>query len=199
MSVAVDICSSGLIKLGAMPINDLNDDNKEAKLCKAQYPRIRDSVLRSADWSFALKRVTLTPAVVTLEFSDSEEKVFILPADCVRVSRIVEDRYDYPTKFKLESGRKLITTLDTVNLLYVSNTVPENDYDANFKEAVSNMLAADLCYAITQSTSLKAGLEASADFWIKQARSHNSQEKTPEDFKFDDFLNSRRGGHEIYD
>ena len=194
-AVEVDICNSTLIKLGAMPIADLNEDSKEAKLCRLQYPKIRDSVLRSAPWSFAVKRASLDPIVYTDVFSEADENVFSLPVDCVRVWKIndgfPQDRY------RIE-GNLLKTSLPKVNIFFVSNATPVAHYDANFKEAVACMLAADLAYALTQSVSIKQGLEQTAEYWISQARSHNSQEVTPEDFLFDDFLDSRRGGYAFY-
>lgn len=194
MSVEVEVCSSALIKLGAEPINDLTDDTKEARLCRSQFPKVRDSVLRSAPWGFAVRRALLAPVVETLPW-DSDEKVFQLPADCVRAWKINDGHPQY--KFRIE-GRRLITAADEVKLFYVTNDAPVSDWSADFKESLACMLAADLAYSITQSAALKQGLEQTAEFWISQARSTNSQEQTPEDFDFDDFLRARRGGHEIY-
>lgn len=190
MAVEVDICNSALIKLGAEPINDLTDDTKEARLCLAQFSKIRDAVLRSAPWNFAIQRVSLTPVVETLPFGD--ESVFQLPSDCVRFWKLndKEDRYTI-------EGTRILCETDEIQGFYVSNAVPVASWDANFKEALACMLAADLCYTLTQSAALKGGLEQSGEFWINQARSHNAQEMTPENYDFNDFLNSR-GDYEIY-
>jgi hypothetical protein len=192
MSVEVDICNSALIKLGAEPIADLSDNTKEARLCSSQFSKIRDSVLRSAPWNFAIKRVALAPTVDTPAFGD--EAIFQLPADCVRFWKI----NDRDVAYTLEAGNKLLCNLDEVQGFYVSNTVPVANWDANFKEALACMLAADLCYSLTQSAALKQSLEASGEFWINQARSHSAQEQTPENYDFDGFLNARIGSNEIY-
>jgi len=190
--VIVDICSSALIKLGAEPINALTDDTKEARLCNHQFERLRDAVLRSAPWSFALKRIELAPIAETLMFSDLNQ--FQLPTDCVKFVRLV----DRNTRYSIE-GRRLISPDETLQGWYVSNAITPNEYDPNFSEALAYAIAADLCYSITQSTSLKQSLTEGLEFWIGQARSYNSQEVTPEDFIFDEFLNSRRGGYAVYD
>jgi hypothetical protein len=195
VSVEIDICNSALIKLGAEPINSLDDDLKEARLCRIQYPKIRDSVLRSAPWNFAVKRALLTPVVETLEFGEADDNIFLLPNNCVRVWKLNDG--DPQQKYKIE-GNKIICALPELQLFYVANDVPVSYYDANFKEAVACMLAADLCYSLTQSAALKQGLEGSGEFWINQARSHNSQESTPDDFMFDDFLMARQGGRAFY-
>lgn len=194
MSVELEIANSALVKLGGTPLVDFNQNSKEGLLCRTQYPRIRDSVLRSGIWSFARRRVLLTPASVSLEFIDTDDlNVFILPVDCVRVVTVNEGC----ERYRIE-GRYLLLRDVEARVHYISNAVPDHMYDANFKEAVANMLAADLCYAVTQSISLKEGLVSSGQYWLDQARSHTSQEVTPENFVFDDFLNARRGSHEIY-
>jgi len=190
--VVVDICSSAMIKLGAEPINDLQDNNKEAKLCRIQFGRIRDTVLRSAPWSFARKRIRLTPTTEEPLFGDSF--VFQLPADCVKFVRM----YDHECKWTIEED-KLLTAAEVVEGWYISNDVAPEKYDANFSEALAYALAADLCYAITQSNSLRGELLNGSKMFMDEARSYNSQEVSPEDFRFDEFINSRRGSYAVYD
>jgi hypothetical protein len=187
-TIAVDICNSALIKLGAEPISDLTDNTKEAKLCRYQYEKVRNAVLRSAPWSFAVTRALLTPTVVTLEFGD--ENVFQLPADCVRVCKV----NDGDATYKIE-GRYLLTDDDEVEMYYVSKDATPSSYDAAFCEAVAATLAADIAYALTQSQAMMNGLLQLADFYINQARSMNSQEQTPESFKFDTFIDARTAGN----
>lgn len=196
MSVELDIYNSAVIKLGATPLDAEDEDSKEGRLCRMQYPKIRDAALRSAPWSFAVKRKSLTYIDPNpLEFSNGDEFVFQLPADCVRVWKLL----DQPrVKYRIE-GRYLIADDSSVNIYYVSNTVAVDGFAADYMECVANLLAADLCYSLTQSTSLKAGLESSAQFWIQQARSTNSQEGTPDNFVFDQFIDSRVGGRAVYD
>jgi hypothetical protein len=192
MSVQVDICNSGLIRVGADLISDLSDNTKEARLCNHQYERCLKAVLRSAPWSFAMKRASLTEAVVTLEFG--EEAVFALPADCVLVVKLGEEHLSSHS-YKIE-GRYLLSLdfEDTCDIYYVSSGATPADYDYVFMEAVSCTLAAAIAYSLTQSAALKESLLAEAQFWINQARSYNSQEKTPTNFTFDYFLDSRSSG-----
>lgn len=185
-----------MIKLGADPINNLSDDTKEARLCSIQYPLIRDAILRSAPWSFAMKRVKLSPVAATLEFGDGNQ--FQLPQDCVKFVKLYAgEGYVSQDRYTIE-GDVLITSLETVEGWYITNDVDPEKYDPSFREAVACALASDLCYAITQSTSREQTLMAKAMDWVDKARSYNSQEVTPEDFAFDEFLNSRRGGRALY-
>lgn len=196
-SVVVDICNSAVIKLGAEPFNDLNDDTKEARLCRHQYEKVRDAVLRSAPWSFALKRAEITPTGASPEFG--EHNVFQLPSGLVRVWKVMDAPDALPSdpdriRYAIERD-KLICDLPTAFIVYVRSDVEPAFFDANFKEALANALAADLCYSLTQSNSLRQDLVNMSDYWINQARSVNSQEVTPEDFEFNDFIASRISGH----
>lgn len=196
MSIEASICTSAMIKLGAEPITNLSDDTKEARLCRIQYPTIRDAILRSAPWSFAIKRVELSPVADPLLFGDGNK--FQLPQDCVKFFKLYAgEGYVSTDTYKIE-GDFLISSLETIQGWYITNDVEPEKFDPNFKEALANALAADLCYAITQSNNLQQMLMGQAKFFIDEARSYNSQEVTPEDFVFDEFLNSRRGGRALY-
>jgi len=184
MTVAVDICNSALIKLGAERINALTDDTKIARLCQEQYPKIVNRVLRSHLWTFAIKRVVL--ATVDPSFDFLETNAFALPLDCLRVASINSPE----TIYKIE-GRTLLTSLSSVNLSYISSSTPEAYYDGNFTEALACSLASDLCYAITQSSTMKQQLLAECENWIAQARSFNSQEVSPDNIDFSEWTDSR--------
>jgi hypothetical protein len=186
MSVSVDICNSALIKLGAERINALTDDSKVARLCQEQYPKIAKRVLRSHLWTFAIKRALLSPSGVSLEFGD--RNLFNIPLDNIRIIGI-NSNYNY----KVEQ-QYIITELDEVRLSYISSETPEAYYDENFKEALACALAADLCYALTQSNTLKQSLLDECAVWTAEARSFNSMEVTPDDYRFDEWENSRVTG-----
>jgi len=192
--VIVDICNSAMIKLGADPFNSLTDDTKEARLCNHQYHKVRDAVLRSAPWTFATRRATLPKLAQTLEFGDGY--MFQLPADCLRVWKLYDA--DPQARYTIEED-KLITNLDVCQIFYVTDQTDVTKYSADFKESLACQLAADLAFSITQSANLKAGLIQESELWMGRARSTASQEVTPDNFKFDEFLNSRRGGRAFYE
>jgi hypothetical protein len=191
MSVDVDICNSALIKLGAERINALTDDNKRARLCQEQYTKIKNRVLRSHPWKFALKRSKLSPIAFTPEFGN--ENYFEQPLDCIRIVGVMAD---YDTSKTTEyhysvEGRRIVSELDSINLKYITSTVLEAYFDEDFKEALACALAHDLCFAINQSGTQKAELFQEYEFWIGQARSHGAMEITVENLEFDTWTGSR--------
>lgn len=191
MSVAVDICNSALIKLGQERINALTDNKKTARLCQEQYPKIVKRMLRAHPWNFGIKRASL--AQVDAGLAHGDENAFEIPLDCLRILTINESHY---YKHKVE-GRFILADVDIVELRYITENTPEAYYDGCFQEAVACALAADLCYALTQSNTMKQSLLEECKDWIAQARSFNSMEETPEEMRFDDWDNSRIKGRNL--
>jgi len=189
MSVDTDICNSALIKLGAERINALTDDNKRARLCQEQYPKIIKRMLRAHPWNFAVKRATLTP--VDAGLAHGSENAFQIPLDSLRILKINKG-YTYTIE-----RNYILCDLDTVNLWYITENTAEAYFDECFQEAAACALAADLCYAITQSNTMKQSLLDECQNWVAQARSFNSMEQTPESMEFDTWDDSRIMGRNL--
>lgn len=183
MSVDTDICNSALIKLGSERINNLDENNKRARLCKEQYPKIKKRVLRGHNWTCAIKRATLPKLSTTLAFG--EENVFQKPLDCLRV---VSSNSDNPHKIE---GDKILSLDDELNLSYITENTPEDHFDVCLREALACALAADLCYSINQSSNMKQSLLQEYEYWIGEARSFNSMEITPDNYEFDTWTSAR--------
>lgn len=186
MSVDTDICNSALIKLGSERITNLNEDNKRARLCLEQYPKIKKRVLRGHNWTCAIKRALLPKLTQTLEFG--EQNLFQKPLDCLRIVSI-NSEFEY----KME-GDKILSLVDELNLSYISSETPEELFDVCLQEALACALAADLCYAINQSTNMKQSLLQEFEYWIGEARSFNSMEITPDNYEFDTWTSVRKIG-----
>lgn len=184
MASEVDICNSALDKLGVESINSLTDNNNRAKICNRNYPIIRDEVLRSHPWKFALKRIVLSSAVTTPAFG--YEKEFILPADCLRVWQVGENN---SCKWTEENG-KLLYSADSAEILYISR-VPVGKFDSSFIETLAYRLAIQMCYSITQSTPRQQELKAEFLVFQADARSFSAQSAQQTTYIIDSYLDVR--------
>jgi len=192
---AVSICNSALIKLGADRINALNEDNKRARLCNEQYPKLRDDLLRSHPWNFATTRVALSESTYVPSYE--YEKSFLIPSDNLRVlstdlnlsPSIGEIPWDIETN-PLTSERVLVTNASTVNIKYIK-LVSEEKFDKRFAETLAFMLAADLAYPITQSTTLAKLAERRLVSHLRDTRTFNGQESNLKRVEADDWLVAR--------
>jgi hypothetical protein len=194
MSSVVDICNSALNMLGANNIISLTEDSKNARLMNQRFESVRDSIFRSHTWNCLIKRVEL--AADTTAPTHEYAKQYTLPADCLRVLKIgghhnaSSSDLDSGQKFKIE-GRKLLTDETTIFLIYIAKITDPNEYDTLLVETLSAKLAAELCYAITASTSLANQLVALYDEKLREARHVDATEGTPDDIDASTFLNSR--------
>jgi len=180
----VEIANSALAKVGAEPITSLADNSRRARLINGQYEKIRDKLLRSHPWNFAMKRVTLTPNGNTPTFEYEQE--FDLPADYLRGVREEDKTIDW----KIEGG-KLLANEQTFNLLYISKVTDPTMFDASFDELLSLKLAYEISYPLVQSNTLKRELGEEYKRELRDTRSFDAQEGKPERLEAELFLNSR--------
>jgi len=186
MASDIDICNSALIKLGVEPIVSFGDDSKEARLCKEQYPKIRDCMLESHPWNFAMKRSSALAESATLPnfgFSIS----YVLPSDCLRVWHLNVKT----ARFKVEKGRLLNTDLSGAFMLYICREEDVSKFSSQFKEALAYKIAVDLGYSLIQSSSVIEKLNRKADIVLRDARSFDGQEGSNDHLMSDEWLNSR--------
>ena len=83
MPAEVDCLNDALSQLGAATITDIADGSTNANHCLRLYPALRDGLLRSAHWNFAMTRVELAQDVTPPLFEFSY--AYTLPADCLKL------------------------------------------------------------------------------------------------------------------
>lgn len=194
MTSVVEICNSALNILGANNITALTEDSKNARLCNQRYEPLRDAVFREHTWNCLVKRVQLAQdtASPTHEYTYQYQ----LPSDCIRVLSLggyhdgSSSNVDGGQKFKVE-GRKILTDEDTVYLIYSARIADPTQYDSLLIESIVARLAAELCYAITSSTSLAVALKQDYNEKLRLARHADATEGTPDYIDSSTFINSR--------
>ena len=185
MASNVEICNNALYMLGAQAILALTDDNERARLCNGRFVYNRDSLLRSYNWNFAMKRATLARSTTEPEWE--YDYLYTLPTNplCLRVVSMEEDY-----KYKIE-GRYIATDATTCNILYIGQITDPNEMDTMFREALSARIAADICYPLTGNSSQQDLMLKLAEQKLRLARSTDAQEGSPEVFTTDTFVDSR--------
>jgi len=181
------ICNSALSKIGADRINSLTEDSKEARLCNEQYAKLRNEVLRSHPWNFAIKRKSLSLSAETPTFE--YDNFFPIPSDCLRVLKV----NDTGVKFKIE-GNKIATDNDEISIMYIAKITNTALFSVDFAEVLAWRIAADLAYSIVQSRTVWADTMAIYREFLRNARSMDAQEGSPEDFIADTWIESRDRG-----
>ena len=169
MASVVDICNGALNQLGATTILSLTEDSKNARLCNSRYTQVRDGVFRSHPWNCLQKRVELAQDTATPAWGF--KYAFTLPADCLRLLRIL----DYDSNYKVE-GRKILSNTETMKILYIGRITDPNEYDELLRETLSSSLAADIAFAITSNNTTATNMYNLFQDKLKDARFVDSTE-----------------------
>jgi len=190
MTSVVEICNSALNSLGASNITALTEDSRNARLCNQRYEPLRDAIFRTHYWNCLIKRVELAADsdAPAYEFT----KQYTLPSDCMRIMQIggfhngSSSMLDNGQTFKVE-GRKIVTDEEEIFLTYLAKITDPQQYDSLLIETIAARLAAELCYAVTQSNTLAAQLETIYQNKLREARFVDATEGTPYDVEIRGF------------
>lgn len=186
MSISeTSICNKALTLLGANRISSIDDDSIEAKLCKDHFADVRDDLLRSHPWKFALKRALLAASSTAPAWGWLYE--YPLPSDCLRVVEMLGQEQDNWT----EEGRSILTDSEIASIKYIQRIESVGIFDSNFATVLSIDLALVLAYALTTSQGLRTDLATLRKEKIKEARTFSAQSAVGDRVYADDWLNSR--------
>lgn len=192
MASDVEIVNNALSMIGDKAIVALTDDTTRARLANQLYGPTRDAVLRSHPWNCAITRATLPLLSATPIYGWSQQ--FQLPSDpyCLRVLACNDDeeRAMSGSVFKIE-GRKLLINQTSANIRYIQRITDPNQYDTLLYEAFSARLAAKMAYPVTGSTTLSKSMWDLYLGFLKEARTIDGQEGSPDRYDVTTLLDVR--------
>ena len=164
MASEVSICNLSLTAIGASPITALTDAAAEAVVCRAHYEVARDATLFEYPWPEAVGRASL--AMLAAGPAYKYAYAYALPADCLRVLAIDDDRTDW----KVE-GQTLVTNNSTVYVRYIKKLTDPNAFGPALLSAIAARLAAEVVMPLTGSRSLFADMWKVYDAKLRMAQS----------------------------
>jgi hypothetical protein len=187
---AVTICNSALLKIGADTITSLSQNTRPAIICNTLYAYLRDEVMGSSPWRFALSRAVLNPNANVPPWGEYTT-CYDLPSDCLRP--LLAETEEQPWT---QEGQQLLS-METValNIKYIYRNTDESTWDARFCEAFAWRLAMELALGLTQSIPMKQEAEKSYNNSLAQARSMNAVIGTLTPTIADQWTQARRGYH----
>lgn len=176
---SISLCSKALLKIGAASITSFEDGTAEGEIAANLYPYIRDGLLSSYPWSFAVAQAKLG-RLETNPLADYRYS-YLLPSDFLRVISAGSFGRSRGIKYRIVEDC-LHTDLSEVNLSYIYRP-DENAFPAYFCEALINKLSFEFCIPLTESSSRAEFLCKIAEDSISRARSVDSQQATPNCFE----------------
>jgi len=178
ITTEVQICNSALIKLGVEPISALSETNNRARVCNKQYPLLRDEVLHSHPWNFAIARTQLAKTGNTPAFNFDFE--YLLPSDYFRILEVDENRdgrVDFQIEYNADDGNKvLLTDKNPLKIKYIRQVTDVTQFSPAFAEALALRLAMDLAISLRNSRAMAEYYARLYEQWASRARSYDAQE-----------------------
>ena len=147
----LDICNKALLLLGLEPLISLDDDCKEAYICKEFYKLSLLTILRSFAWSCVTKRTLLARSAVAPPFG--YKFAYKLPNDCLKLFKL-NDRED---EFVIE-GREILTDAKEAKIIYIKNFTDESELTSDLVLCVALQLAGNIGFKLNANRSLVESL-----------------------------------------
>ena len=190
MGSQVDLANESLLLLGANTITSFADDDSNAVLVNRFYASERDALLRSHRWNFAITTANIASLADT-PIIDWKFK-FTLPTDpyCLRILDVRTVTGDIYLDFAIH-GRELFTEETTVDITYVQRVEDPTQFDSLFYQALVFRLAWKMSYPITRSSATMSLMGQMYDAVVRDARTVDSQEGTPEIIQTDTLTDLR--------
>jgi hypothetical protein len=189
---SLDICNSALHKLGATRISSLSGSEKAAIILNDRYDTLRKEVLRSHPWNFAIAYVSLAPTVNTPVW-DKWKNEFVIPSDVLRVLETDVDDYntDWEIGYNADGNKVIFTNTNTLKIKYIKDVTNTTRFAPDFEEALAFRIAADIAYAIVQSTTVQQNMFQLYEKSVALARSFDSQENALDEIEANTFIDIR--------
>lgn len=171
-STSVDISNLALSYLGGNRITSLEDESKEANLCKANYQPVLEAVLEAREWSFATCRFTsgspASPAPV-YGFANA----FQLDASVLRVLDVNDNDYEWQVE-----GRRIVTDQESVEYRAICRIEDTSLLPPTFVQALASRLAAEIAIALTNSRTMQGQMLELYGVKLREAQASDGRQGT---------------------
>lgn len=187
MASETEIANSALIKVGAATILDIDDNVKSAKLCKRRYYELRDKLLRTYPWSFAIKRVELAQIATAPAYGF--DYAYQIPSDSLRIIEI-----DYRCTDYRREGDTIVSNNSELFIRYTQRITDPNKMDVAFRESLAAKLAQEICISLADNQNLYKILAKDFLNSISEARNTSAIERGSDYILAEEWLKSRYTG-----
>lgn len=190
----VALCNRFLTRIGANTILSLDEETKEARVCKANFEFLRDDVNSAHAWGFAVKRVELAQSATTPVYGASYK--YTIPDDLLGFITEYNELQGIDAPYRME-GDYIVTDAATVKIEYVARITDLNKWSILAREALIARLQVELSRAITGTAD---GTKAYFDIYLNKlslAGSHNAAESTPRELIVETYLEARNGSYGV--
>lgn len=153
MPAEVDIANLALGLIDEAPIDNLDQDNKAARLVNLHYVPTRQAEIAKHAWTFAIKTASLTG---TDSGEDGLSWSYDLPADCLRVLPLTYDgEPDGIPIAWVQREHTILTDQASPRIVqYIADVPDPTEWDAAFKDLMIAALALKIVLPITKNAGM---------------------------------------------
>ncbi len=191
MASQVGIANAALRSVGASTITSFTQGTKNANFLNDVYADLRDSLLETHPWNWAVKSVKLallaaTP-VVKFDFA------YQLPADFIRVVSVHGSNEGTAIVDHKVRDDRIEAVSSEAWLIYISRVTDPNVMSPLFRKALSSMIAIQAATSIVESRTLREDMVKQHDKDLRRARSADSMSDLPDRMPVGSWMTSRSG------
>lgn len=203
MASVVTICNMALGNIGiTQTIENLDDNNERARVCKLYYEHVRDQLIRGMEPNWAQAFVALAP--VSGDAPPGWQYQYRYPTDCLYAKRVTDENgarqqvnYPYqtdtvadppPIPFEIRadsgaSGRIIVTDQPDAYLWYTKRVTDTNDFDPEFTMAMAWSLAAAIAIPMKVNAQVAQFASNNARQMVGEAAVGSESEAQPQDLR----------------
>tara|TARA_Y100001936_G_C15871657_1_gene558006 strand:+ start:63 stop:635 length:573 start_codon:yes stop_codon:yes gene_type:complete len=171
----LEVTNAALLRLGANRISAFNEKTTESVVTNEIILPLQRALLSSHPWGFATTQSELSESS-SPPIADFD-KAFDLPSDFLRVISAGTGNRGAGLDYRIHH-KKLHTNADNVKLTYIFEPNPD-DWPHYFRQLISAQMAAEICIAITESTSRSELMFDLADKEFQRAKLIDAQQESP--------------------
>ena len=191
----VSICNQALGKLGANPIDSLDDNSTAAQLMRDNYPFIRDAALTEAAWTFATDRATSTTADLDAWGQKYSHAVPLDWMQVIRVYRNISSDRKLKSEGWVREGNFILTKEATVYMWGMKRISDTALFSPAFVQYLATRIAYDLCMVLTENNQNKAVLFNELGALLRIAKSSDGIQGAAEIIQSNTLIDARSGGN----
>lgn len=191
MASVTGIANVALRAVGATTITSLNQGTPTANFMNDIYADMRDEVLESHHWNFAVKSEQLAQTTTTPEVEFDYQ--YALPDDFLRAVSVHDSNEGTGiARFKMRDGF-IESTASQLWLVFVSRVTDANKMPALFRNALSMRLAVEAATGIAESNVMAERMQKNYEKALRRARSSDAMQDLPDRMPVGTWLTSRTG------
>lgn len=171
---------------GSGYLTDLSTDTTIAgQALNRTYEMVRDEVLESHPWNFAVARAELAADVATPEWGFDHQ--YSLPANCLRFLSMYGEKVPY----QIEGDKLLVDDEGPLLIRYIKRESDTSKFSPTFVAALATRWAFEICGVVEAKVTPNQLWEMYLTF-LAQAKRADAQSNPSEEMPDGDWLDARR-------